>query len=81
MVSFSSGGIDCSILFLIFSVFICIDLLQFKVNSQGVSSLESKLNCDPGMRSQVSRTKSGGVEPSSEPAIPIVGNRKLDVGV
>ena len=40
-----------------------------------------KLNCDPGMRSQVSRTKSGGVEPSSEPAIPIVGNRKLDVGV
>ena len=48
MVSFSSGGIDCSILFLIFSVFVCIDLLQFKVNSQGVSSLESKLNCDPG---------------------------------
>ena len=48
MVSFSSGGIDCSILFLIFSVFICIDLLQFKVNSQGVSSLESKINCDPG---------------------------------
>ena len=40
-----------------------------------------KLNSDPGMSSQVSRTKSGGVDPSSEPAIPSVGNRKPEVGV
>jgi hypothetical protein len=40
-----------------------------------------KLNFDPGIRSQVSRTKSGGVERSSEPAIAIVGKRKLEVGV
>ena len=39
-----------------------------------------KLNCDPGMSSQVSRTRSAGVDPSSEPAIPSVGNRKPEVG-
>ena len=40
-----------------------------------------KLNFDPGIRLQVSLTKSGGVEPSSEPAIAIVGKRKPEVGV
>ena len=40
-----------------------------------------RLNFDPGIRLQVSRTKSGGVEPSSEPDIAIAGKRKLEVEV